>query len=268
MLLNDTAMKISEINPITIKKLSAKVEARIAQEAEQKLILYPDGNLVRRHLSCASTFCRAVVGMGYLSQQQMERAALRYRLGMSRNGGVIFWQISPSGHIYDGKIMYYQSNCHRSHSQPPTWVMAQLKAFYLADQPELAAELTPQHCLFGWHLLAGDEGTPVAVVEAEKTAVIMSEIYPQYLWLATGGLNELTPEKLFTLRGHRVILFPDTDEHLQAYTAWYKVSRQAEFMNGQPIHLSNLLERQASAEQKQRKIDLVDFYFENQLNGR
>ena len=47
----------------------------------------------QRRLSTESAFCRAVVACGYLSEEQMQRAAERYRLGMSRDGGVIFWQI-------------------------------------------------------------------------------------------------------------------------------------------------------------------------------
>jgi hypothetical protein len=50
----------------------------------------------------------------------------------------------------------------------------------------------------------------VCVVEAEKTAVIMSELYPEYVWLAAGGLGEVQTEKFRPLRGHKVVLFPDT----------------------------------------------------------
>ena len=50
------------------------------------------------------------------------------------------------------------------------------------------------------------------MVEAEKTAVIMSEVKPEYLWLATGGKTELNVAKLKPLASRRVILFPDTDE--------------------------------------------------------
>ena len=249
-----------EISPY--KKIVAEVEARIAEEADKRLIVYPNGHLVQRHLSTTSTFCRSVVAMGYLTQQQMENAARRYRLGMSRDGGVIFWQIGSSGRIYDGKIMYYRSDCHRDHGHKPTWVMSELKNFYLADEPELAAGLPSTHCLFGAHLLHPTHGG-VAVVEAEKTAVIMSELYPNYLWLAAGGLNELTASKLFALKGHKIILFPDTDEHHQAYNTWYKISKEAEFLLGQRIHLSPILERHATRDQKRRKIDIVDFYFEN-----
>ena len=101
----------------------------------------------------------------------------------------------------------------------------------------------------------------VAVVEAEKTAVILSEHYPDCMWLAAGGLNELTPAKLFPLRGSRIILFPDTDTEGKAYTTWYKVMLEAQRLLGHPIHLSSILEQRATREQKERKIDLVEFLF-------
>jgi len=41
-------------------------------------------------------------------------------------------------------------------------------------------------CLFGEHLL--ESGKTVCIVESEKTAVIASFFYPQYCWLATGGV--------------------------------------------------------------------------------
>ena len=246
------------------QKMVQEVEASIAEKASKNLILHHcpishDLDLVKRHLSTASLFCRSVVAMGYLTKQQMEHAAERYLLGMSRDGGVIFWQISSSGKVYDGKIMYYRNDCHRNHDHKPTWVISELKRFYLEDFPDLAARLPSTHCLFGMHLLGE---LPVAVVESEKTAFIMSEIYPQYLWLAAGGLNELTASKLFPLKGRKIILFPDTDEEHKAYNTWYKVCKEARFLLGQNIYLSPLLEQQATKDQKKRKIDIADFYFE------
>ena len=282
-------MTLEELNPYSFRSLLPKIDARIAEEASHRLIVYPEGDMVQRHLSVGSTFCRAVVSMGYLTQEQMNHAALRYRLGMSRDGGVIFWQIGHFNHIYDGKIMYYRPDCHRDHDHLPTWVMSELKAFYLADCPDIAAELQSTHCLFGMHLLDeadvstvsavstssttarslsptdpepvdGPKG--VAVVEAEKTAVIMSEIYTDYLWLAAGGMNELTATKLFPLRGRKIILFPDTDEEGLAYSTWFKICKESQRLLGHPIYLSPLLEQRASPSQKRRKIDILDYYFE------
>lgn len=257
-------MKLSELNPYSFRNLLPKIKAQIAEEASHRLIVHPEGDMVQRHLSVGSTFCRAVVSMGYLTQEQMNHAALRYRLGMSRDGGVIFWQIGHFNHMYDGKIMYYRLDCHRDHDHLPTWVMSELKSFYLGDNPDLIFELQSPHCLFGMHLLDDESMAtmPVAVVEAEKTAVILSEIYSQFLWLAAGGMNELTPTKLFPLRGRKITLFPDTDEEGLAYSNWYKICQDAQRFLGHPIYLSPLLEQKASPAQKRRKIDILDYYFE------
>ena len=217
--------------------------------------------------SADSDFCCALVANGYLTEAQMQHAARRYRLGRSRDGGVIFWQIDTTGSIFDGKIMYYDPDCHRDHKRHPQWVSNRLKRYYLEGDAELMASIPSYHCLFGTHLLMEDvrcKMADVAVVEAEKTAVIMSEHFPQYLWLAAGGLFELTADKLFPLRRHHVVLFPDTDPDLTAYTRWYEVAQEARRLYGCNISVSPLLEQRATPEQKQRKIDLVDYLFETQ----
>ena len=107
------------------------------------------------------------------------------------------------------------------------------------------------------------------MVEAEKTAFILSELYPQYVWLAAGGLGEVQVDKFRPLRGRRVILFPDTDPEGMAYRRWYEaaqmVMQQPFWEDSPPIRVSTVLEQHASAEQKARKIDLVDFLFEPQI---
>ena len=230
--------------------------------------------------SADSDFCRAVVSNGYMTEEQMQEATRRYRLGCSRDGGVIFWQIDTLEQTCDGKIMYYRPDCHRDHQRHPQWVSNLLKRHYLKDDAQLASEIVTHHCLFGTHLVTGERLTvngerlsnspepitlnpepTIAVVEAEKTAVILSAHYPQYLWLAAGGLTELTAQKLFPLRHHRIVLFPDTAPDQTAYTRWYTIAQEARRQYGLDIHISSLLERRATAEQKQAKIDLVDFLF-------
>ena len=260
-------MKLCELFGNTFKALWPVAKAKVAEMARQQLILHPDGPLVERHLSYNSAFCRAAVACGYLSQEQMQRAAMRYRLGMSRDGGVIFWQIDQLGLIHDGKVMYYREDCHRDHGRHPTWVSRVLTQFYLgeADDGLLAYN---QHCLFGLHLLRGaPEDQAVAVVEAEKTAVILSGHYPQYLWMAVGGLTELSAEKLFPLRNRRVVLFPDTDATGQSYALWHRIAGEAKIRYNARIFVSSVLELNASSEQKKQKIDLVDFLFPAQNRG-
>ena len=206
-------------------------------------------------MSTESVFCKAVVKCGYLTEEQMQRAAERYRLGRSRDGGVIFWQIDEMGRTRDGKIMYYREDCHRDKSRHPSWASARLKAYYGYD-----GDLPVDRCLFGLHLL-GVVGGAVCVVEAEKTAVIMSEVYPQYVWMAAGGLSALSAEKLRPLRDHKVVLFPDTDPDGTTYACWKAIAEEASRSFLSPVYVSPLLERQATPEQKAAKIDIVDLLF-------
>ena len=223
--------------------------------------------LWRKSLSINSDFCRAVVQAGYLTWQQMLDAVCRYRLGATLQGHVIFWQIDREERICDGKIMCYNPDCHRSKdkSQAPTWVSALLAKRHGGKND---VDIT-RHCLFGLHLLRDSvrkgEDQPIAIVEAEKTAVILSAHYPQYLWLATGGLGEVQPEKFRPLRGRKVILFPDTDPDGKAFNYWYQAAQtvmaQPYWEDSPPIRVSALLEQHATPDQKQLKIDLVDYLF-------
>ena len=226
-----------------------------------------------RCLSMDSQFCEAVVSRGYLTQEQMLHAACHYRLGASRQGGVIFWQIDQEGRVRDGKVMYYLPDCHRNKAHKPTWVSYLLRR---RDPFPNAAHET-SHCFFGEHLISekrkvkSEKCNPhcctVAVVEAEKTAVILSELYPQYIWLASGGLGEVQPDKFRALRGCKVILFPDTDPDGIAYSRWSnaaeEVMRSVFWEGSPPIRVSRILEDHATEEQKRRKIDLVDFITES-----
>ena len=242
-----------------------------------------------RRLSTASAFCRAVVACGYMAEEQMRRAAQRYRLGMSRDGGVIFWQMDEHDVLRDGKIMYYREDCHRDHDRKPTWV-----SYLLKRNGQLPEDFKSEHCLFGLHLCHTDITDPtdintcsdkkyilmksersvqsvcqnktICVVESEKTAIIMSEVKPEYIWLATGGKTELNVAKLRPLAGRKVILFPDTDETGETYREWYEVAEAATDVFGHPFTASSILEQRATKAQKAAKIDIADLLFPPQTS--
>ena len=105
----------------------------------------------------------------------------------------------------------------------------------------------------------------VCVVESEKSAVILSELFPDYVWLSCGGLQMFKPELLAPLVNHKVMVFPDTDETGATYKAWQDIVQQASkhYSFHYPIRISPILEAHASPEQKRRKIDLIDLLFES-----
>lgn len=220
-----------------------------------------DTSFVERFSSTGSSFCMALVKSGILDDVRMRRAALRYRLGCSSTGGVVFWQIDDNLRVCDGKVMWYGEDCHRLHDRKPlsaSWLLRQ-KGF-------LAVGGLTGHCLFGLHLLADRRlrsGVDIAVVESEKTAVICSELFSdssrECLWLASGGLSCLSVDMLRPLAGHNVTLFPDTDIGGDAYRYWSRIASDATERLGCPFRVSDVLERYASPEQKQHKIDIADF---------
>ena len=56
----------------------------------------------------------------------------------------------------------------------------------------------------------------LCLVESEKTALIMSLVCPDRVWLATGGKANFKEQMLWSLLGHEVAVYPDAD----ALTDW------------------------------------------------
>ena len=86
---------------------------------------------------------------------------------------------------------------------------------------QLPDDWRPSQCLFGEHLLPFCPDLPVALIEAEKTAVICSAVFPEFLWLATGGLGQFN-DRVKVLLGRQVIAFPD----LGACDRWRKKAKE------------------------------------------
>lgn len=128
---------------------------------------------------------------------------------------VIWWQVSIAGVIRAGKIMHYDSNGHRMKNKNTTWAhkVAQFQQYMIGEEL--------QQCFFGEHLLLNDS-RPVAIVESEKTALLMSIIETKYIWLAAGGSQMLkNEERNAVLKGRAVCLFPDNGQ----FFAWNKIAR-------------------------------------------
>ena len=122
-----------------------------------------------------------------------------------------------------------------------------------------------QQCLFGLHLINQPEflNSKIVIVESEKTALLgMLYFKSKYLFLATGGLMNLTKDKLKPLENREVILMPDlspTDSINLAFDYWKtKCEKFSNDLNCS-ISISNLLEENASDLEKNNQEDLGDF---------
>lgn len=147
-------------------------------------------------------------------------AWITYKVG--RDGTrTVFWQIAKDGTVRAGKSIPYGIDGHRLKTDPyPANWLHRSKAWRgMYEGKEL------QQCYFGEHLLNKRPDAPVAIVESEKTAVVMSIFSAKYVWLASGGSQGLkNEEKNKALAGREVLLVPDHGQ----YWSW----AQAAHANG------------------------------------
>ena len=187
---------------------------------------------------------------GSKSQEVLNRLLDEYRLGATRDCAVIFWQIDRNGKVRTGKVMQYNpEDGHRIKEQGAAinWIHSILK-----KQKVLPEDWQLFQCLFGEHLLSLYPDKVVVLVESEKSAIIGSAIFPDYVWLATGGKSQMKEDKLRVLSGRTVLLFPDAD----GYTEWKK---RAESMTYCKAIVSDLIEKHATPKQKSDHIDIADW---------
>ena len=175
-----------------------------------------------------------------------------YRLASTPDQAIIFLQIDQDNQCRTGKIMQYNPSTGHRIKDPNkpgriNWLHSILKR-----RKQLPPDWQLTQCLFGEHLLPQHQDKTVALVESEKTAIICSAMMPQYLWLATGGKSGLTSERLNSLKGRKIIVFPDID----AFKDWQQKIFTFPHLD---IRISRLLEDNATPADRAAHIDLADW---------
>lgn len=132
-----------------------------------------------------------------------------YHIGTAKNSETIFPQIDIQGRCRTAKIMAYDENGHRIKDKMDRidWLHARI----MKKKGLKPSDWNLKQCLFGEHLLSSRSNEAVCLVESEKTAIICALVYPEYLWLACGGKQNLKPEMCQALAGRNVVLCPDAD---------------------------------------------------------
>ena len=156
----------------------------------------------------------ALTGRPGFADAKLRRAFEKYRVGTAKGGACVFWLHDFAQICRSGKVMQYDQTAHRTHK--PTWAHSMLKIEDFKLKP----------VLFGEHLLATDAKSTIALVESEKTALIMSILgiikddnYQPYIWLATCGKQNFTEgakKRLWSLFKRKVDVYPDID----GFGAW------------------------------------------------
>ncbi len=212
-----------------------------------------------------------------------------YHVGTSKkfwNGATAFWQVDKNIGIRQVKIILYdpltgnrrkwkvESDQSFLSSTSQRWIIdrkmdivqwgKQLLKKVGVKEPEIVK------CFFGEHLLSRFPDMKVAIVESEKTAILMAgfselglPIAEDYIWLATGGANGIdftNYHSIKVLEDREVVLFPD----LEKYEDW---AISASSIEGVKIEVSNLLENIATKEEREKGEDISDYFLREYLAG-
>ncbi len=239
-----------EVSPLS------KIRKPYTEKKESELCVIPD-EYVRRSVRADRDSHLGAYLKRMLPAEAVDEVFRLYRVGVTRSGDVIYFQIDGHGRCRSGKIMKYDPDTgHRvKDAEVPGrvgWVHSILKA-----RGVLSSDWQLTQCLFGEHLLKEYPEKNVALVEAEKTAVICAALMPQYLWIASGGKTQLG-DKLKVLLGRKAVAFPDADG-LEEWTRR---------LCGSGIKVSDFLERTATDEEKSRGADLADVLLREICEGR
>lgn len=153
------------------------------------------------------------------TETEVKEAILRYLIGTSKrwNGATIFWQIDNLQRVHAGKILQYVTKTGKRYKNEDgksliDWVHSILK------RNQTINDFNLNQCLFGLHLINESNAKTIALVEGEKTAIMMSIFKPQYIWLATGSKQGFKYENLKPIKQYKIIAFPDKGE----YEDWFK----------------------------------------------
>jgi hypothetical protein len=188
-------------------------------------------------------------------EQKAMSLILHYQIGTSKkwDGSTILWQINSRGQIGQGKIMLFDKDTGKRIKEPFPYISSVHKQLDKQDQK-------PEYCFFGEHLLLSHPKLPIAIVESEKTALIMAEIETSYLWIASGGLSQLTNRRLQIYKDRKIVFYPD----LGGFEKWDQKAKELNQI-GYDIVTSTLLEEKATEEDKANGFDIADYFIKNKL---
>jgi len=215
-------------------------------------------SFVERSASHKSNFVRFLCEI--LTNEQISSIGDKYALGATITNEVIFWQIDINGKVRTGKIMQYNPETGKRikhESGAIDWVHNKLK-----KSGALPDDYNLQQCFFGEHLLSLHPEATVCIVESEKSALISAALFPDQIWLAAGGIGNLSVDKCRVLKERKVILYPD----LNGYNKWLDKAIEIEKQCGCNISVSTLLEHISTPEAKAQGLDIAD-YMINQLKS-
>ena len=137
--------------------------------------------------------------------QQVEAVKSTYMIqGIDRpwKGSTCYFQVDETGKIHGVKIMHVSPVTGNRTKEPYpriNWLHRVLKmeSFVLSQ------------CLYGLHLINERPNADIVIAEGERTAIYMSILEPNKIWLACGSVTGIKESLLQPIKNRRIVLSPD-----------------------------------------------------------
>lgn len=170
-------------------------------------------------------------------EERVKRVVDLFKLGRFHDSGIVFPYLLTDNHVCTAKIMFYDRDLHRikeGNKQHPKWLH---NLFYRTDRGfvldfrdyetddngnDIVKKFKLKLCLFGHNQIINDKCKGICLVESEKTAVIMSIVFPEYIWVASGGRSLIQDYKFIFFGKRKCYVFPDMSSDDNVYDYWYK----------------------------------------------
>lgn len=198
-----------------------------------------------------------------------------YKLGTVakgyRQGATTFPFIDINGNVRAIQVKQFDTN---NHTTGTDFLHSIIEKHYQQNSKALPGWLTAYNkqekrvsCLFGEQILKQYPNSPIALVEAPKTAIYgwlyfhrSNTILKDCIWLAVYNKSSFTIDRLKVLKGRFVYVFPDLSKDGNTFKEWEQKAITFETqLPGTKFLFSDLLEQLAPEADKQQGFDLADF---------
>lgn len=215
--------------------------------------------------------------------EQVKRVVDLYKLGRFVDSGVVFPYMYTDYHVCTAKIMFFDNELHRIKEGKKKYPRYLHNLNYQSDgywsydfnDYDECGNLVPfklKLSLFGHNQVINDKQKTICLVESEKTAVIMSIVSPEFIWVASGGKTLIQDYKFLFFSGRRCLVFPDMSEDNNVYTYWFekltnynrKYGYDFEIVDYYSEFLQN--DHELISYCKCEKFDIADFVLDFNLN--
>ena len=240
-------MKWNDVFCNTFKELRKQTEAKVKKQVD---FILPSKPMIDACRADDFDFFQPFIDNGRLTMEQMLHAAERYLLGKTKSGQPVFWMIDDILTPLD------------AHIGTDLWMSSLLKT-----REPMLKYWRVSHCLFGLHLLMSDVNNhelPIAIVESEASAVVLSELYPECIWMAYATTLHLTTDLFAPLEGCTVTVYPRTDPTLSTFLFFLDLADVVKRQYDIDLTIDSILEDHATNDQKERCIDILDFILESE----